>query len=82
MNRLALFLTKARGVRSQTQVARSAGVSQPLVWKWEHGKCTPALNDAARVARAYDCDEQRLRDLIVESLIGRGRKRRQMRRAA
>lgn len=81
MGRLAGLLTRARGDRYQTEIARALSVSQPLVWKWENGKCAPALNDVARVARVYGVDESELRALVIARLVTSGKRRRKQRAA-
>lgn len=81
MGRLAGLLTKARGERYQTEIARALDVSQPLIWKWENGKGAPALHDVGRVARVYGVDEDELHGLVIARLVASGKRRRKQRAA-
>lgn len=81
MGRLAGLLTKARGERYQTEIARALDVSQPLVWKWENDEGAPVLNDVARVARVYGVDEAELHGLVIARLVAADKRRRKQRAA-
>lgn len=56
-------------------------MSQPLIWKWENGKCAPVLNDVPRVARVYGVDEAVLRDLVLARLVSNDKRRKKQRAA-
>lgn len=46
-------LIKARGDRSQTEVASEIGITQKHLSKLELGKCSPSLKIAFRIASYY-----------------------------
>lgn len=79
MSRLAVLLTKARGKRTQTEIAGLLNVSQPLIWKWENNKGAPVLNDVPLVSRVYGIDGDELRDLVLARLMSNGKRRRKAR---
>ena len=47
------MLIKARGARTQTEVASELGITQKHLSKLELGKCSPSLMVALRIASFY-----------------------------
>lgn len=44
---------RERAGKSQAQIAAELGVTQPLIFKWEHDISHPRTEDVRRVAKAY-----------------------------
>jgi transcriptional regulator with XRE-family HTH domain len=44
---------RERAGKSQAQIADELGVTQPLIFKWEHDRSHPRTEDVRRVARVY-----------------------------
>jgi transcriptional regulator with XRE-family HTH domain len=65
---IAALLTRARGNRTQAEIAEAIGRSQPLISKWESGRSVPTLADHGAVADAYGINKRTLRALLIKRL--------------
>ena len=56
-------LKKARGLRSQTEVAAALGVSRQQIWNYEKGISEPPISVLVRMAQLYGI---RVEKLIIQ----------------
>lgn len=47
---------EARGELSQTELAVRAGMTQPTIWRIEHGENTPTVANLIALAQALGCE--------------------------
>jgi transcriptional regulator with XRE-family HTH domain len=66
-------LRRAAGL-SQTQLAAAAGVPVGSLRQWEHGRRTPLLDAAARLAVAMGCSLDELAGIEPARGKGKGKK--------
>jgi transcriptional regulator with XRE-family HTH domain len=72
MEEIAALLKRARGARTQSEIADEIGCSQPLVSKWESGNGFPTLAKHEAVADAYGVSRRTLRSLLIRRLEAGG----------
>ena len=53
-------LKKARGLRSQSEVAREVGVTRQQIWNYENGASEPPLSVLLRLANLYGVKVEKL----------------------
>lgn len=61
-------LTKARGVRSRTAVAKELGISRQQIWYYEKGKSEPPLSILSKMLFLYNV---KFEDVIDEKIFAK-----------